>query len=761
MQGLPLYAAHTPGRGPFYANHFVNCKTCRLTRLRNGIREQQKAHAKGCLRARLAGAPPPHRPSPILEQYKAAQFRKHEKASHDYEVEVEYIMGGCRKIAANDKSVTIQLANEEKPVTPFQEPSPRSRKRGYSAVDEPDIGILPFVFAEPLPRLLQIALYVPPRPAPAPRPGNSSPELPLGNPPFRYPGVLPKQHSHSAVVDASCQQVAQPTPGAFPTWADSAADADAMDIDTPPATRTVARFPSTPARTAHSGASPLLRSADMTSLPGAWPSWQDSDDVQNDVPNPPTRGTTGSTPFGRVFSTLTHLYARVFGRSSRAANNTPDDGGPESSKRIRISRQEPPATPVSGPSSSHRPSRGDNTIATPASRLQASNLISTDGIRPRPTATQQETPPPEEVSPSPRALPKQTRKPLGTPKYSNLAELFDREEEISLPGLVPTRLSPSSGKVDELDWQRNERLRAAEELRLAKQRAREAEERARAAKERARVEKERRIAEERARAELEALYGKSLASLGLRRPKGALITPLSSEWDKKARATVQNGVAKVPNPEGTEVSNHDFAKLVPNSAWLNDNIIQAILALLAHEINDSAGVVLKKNAPKCVALSPLYWQHISTKGASGSDRRLKRTWGATPENFFEIDTFLLPINHGSHWTVIVIRPSRRTIAYVDSFHSRGSRELGTAFNFLKGFLGSRYKEDEWQTVQYNVPKQTNSYDCGMFVITNSIYLALGVDPSSYSQADMPLMRLRMAAMLLNGGFKGDFSLRAL
>ncbi|RYP48013.1 hypothetical protein DL768_006004 [Monosporascus sp. mg162] len=758
MQDLPDYAAHTLGRGPFYANH-------------------SKAYAKGCLRARVEGAPPPHRPSPILEKYKTAQFRKHEKTSHEDEADVEYIMGGCHKVAANDKSVTIQLPNKEKPVTPFQEPSPLSRKRGYSAIDEPDIGTLPFVPAEPLPRLLRIALNTTleranqkgdnlqaskPEPQVSPfRPGNSSLKPPLGNSPFRYPGVLPKQPSHSAVVDASCQHIAQSTPGASPTWADSGADPDAMDIDTPPATRTVTEFPSTPAGTAFLGASPLRRIPNMTSLPGAWPSWQDSDDVQNDVPNPPTRGTTDSTPFGRVLSTFTHLYARVFGSGSRAANNIPDDGGPESSKRICISPQEPPATPGSQSSSSHRPSRGDSPIATLASRLQSSNLVGTDGIRPRPTVTQQETPPPEEVSPSPRALPKQTLKSLGTPKYSNIAELFDREEEISLPGLVPTRLSPSSGKVDELDGQRNERLRAAEELRIAKQRAREAEERARAAKERARVEKERRVAEERARAELEALYGKSLASLGLRRPKGALITPLSSEWDKKARATVQNGIAKVPNPEGTEVSNHDFAKLVPNSAWLNDNIIQAVLALLAHEINDSAGVVLKKDAPKCVALSPLYWQHICTKGASGSDRRLKRTWGVTPENFFEIDTFLLPINHGSHWTVIVIRPSRRTIAYVDSFHSRGSRELGTAYNFLKGFLGSRYKDDEWQTVQYNVPRQTNSYDCGILVITNSIYLALGIDPNTYSQADMPLMRLRMAAMLLNGGFKGDFSLRAL
>ncbi len=556
-------------------------------------------------------------------------------------------------------------------------------------------------------------------------------------------------------------------PGTFPSWVDTDADSDSdagidtdsdpmdidpMDIDSePPTALPFATFPSTPLRAAQPEVAVLRGSPDMSSMPGAWPSGQDDSDFKYNAPSQILRSTT--LPSG-ILSRI-RLYFNVFTKTSRITSNVIDDGGPETSKRVRISPPEQPASPDNVTPTPYRRGLTNTLVKPPFSRLRSSSFIGADAIKPWSSIKQQETPPPEDKTSSGSHIgPKSASISPGTARFSNIEELFHREGEFSLPGLGAATLLPSIKKVGELGEQKNERIRFQAQTRAAAERAREAAERERISKERARIARENaRAFEERRRAEIKAH--------GLRSPRDVLISPLSPRWDQRARATVDDGVAKVPNPEGTEVTSHDFARLVPDTAWLNDNIIQAVLALLAHEINNAAGITIKKDTPKCVALSPLFWAHICSNGPSGNERRLKRTWGVTPDNFHQIETFLLPINHGSHWTVVVIRPSRRTVAYVDSFQSSGSRELSVAYSFISAFLGNRYKEDEWETVHYRVPRQTNSYDCGMFVITNSIYLALGIDPSCYSQADMPLMRRRMAAMLLNGGFTGDFGLRAL
>ena len=515
----------------------------------------------------------------------------------------------------------------------------------------------------------------------------------------------------------------------------------------------------------------------MNQLPGTWPVGPNGQLVKNHV-------IPGPQPPPSIHSRLLHNFLRVFRFGTRQTDNiqtdnTPDDGGPETSKRQRID------TPrhQSGPSaqSSHRnPPHDDNywrnlndggpkpyrhtpVPGHPANRLgwdkRPGQFCSNMYIKQREQERQWRNEGYEGY------LHTLDRAP-GPPHFRSTGELFNREEEISLPGLPDASLSPNARKAVQLDHEREVRVRRAEETRLEREKkVREAEERAERARldaealeiklnaaiEAARVTKERNAA---ARQRQEV--SQHDRPHRLRQPARPLITPLSREWTDKALGSVAIELAiDVPNPEGTPLTKHDFAKLVPANAWLNDNIIQAILASLAHYINDSAGVVFKKDPPKCVALSPLYWKYILQHGGKGSHRRLSRTWGLTKENFLQVDTLLLPINHGNHWTVIVARPSSRTLAYVDSFGGDAHAHLQTAMNFLGDV------REEWRTVKYDVPRQTNSYDCGMFVVTNSIYLALGLDPNTYTQEEMPLMRRRMAAMLLHGGFRGEFDLAGL
>ncbi|KAI0137165.1 hypothetical protein BJ170DRAFT_46171 [Xylariales sp. AK1849] len=318
--------------------------------------------------------------------------------------------------------------------------------------------------------------------------------------------------------------------------------------------------------------------------------------------------------------------------------------------------------------------------------------------------------------------------PCDLPEGRTISEFF--ENEPCIPGLEDLRLQANPNKLRELDREREERNRREEEERLRQEHAQ---------------------------------YDAQLATLGLRRPNATLITPLSDEWNDKVDHSTMAGqhAIKTVGPESLNFAPRDFARIIPAEQWLNDSCIQAALMQLAAYVNKVAGVVIKQHTPKCVALNSFFWSQILSSGVKGKERMLKRVWGLTPQNFFDVDSILIPINAEHHWTFVIIRPSRQEIAYVDSFHSTRRDRLEKIHQFIHAFIGDRYNEEDWKTVTFKTPHQTNSWDCGMFVITNATYLALGLDPSGYNQVDLPLQRRRIAASILNGGFTGDFDLSVL
>ncbi|KAH6656810.1 hypothetical protein BKA67DRAFT_655118 [Truncatella angustata] len=313
-------------------------------------------------------------------------------------------------------------------------------------------------------------------------------------------------------------------------------------------------------------------------------------------------------------------------------------------------------------------------------------------------------------------------------RYKNPRDFFDNEEKHSIQGVGALQANPRRLEEDD--------------------KARQAAE-----------SKEKEEAEARRRQEADA----QLAKLGLRTANRPFITPLSSQWDDKVTAATQRGSGSVKTcpPENLDLSARDFSRMVPQTEWLNDNCVQAATQFGAEYINKAAGVTIKKDTPKCVALNSFFWAQLLTNGVQKKERMLKRVWGLTPQNFLDVESIIVPINEHSHWTFVLIRPQRREIAYVDSFQQRNEFRLNKIREFVAAFLGDKFEDADWKEVVFKSPRQSNSYDCGMFVITNSILLALGLDPNTYEQEDLPLQRRRIAAVILNGGFNGDFSLSSL
>ncbi|KID80572.1 sentrin/SUMO-specific protease, partial [Metarhizium brunneum ARSEF 3297] len=274
------------------------------------------------------------------------------------------------------------------------------------------------------------------------------------------------------------------------------------------------------------------------------------------------------------------------------------------------------------------------------------------------------------------------------------------------------------------------------------------------------AEDARKYAEERARQELEE---KLARTGGLRAPEQPLVSPLSDHWQERAQETLRKSprTTLAKTGDGIDLRRHDFAKVVKATEWLNDEIVNGCLNWLDQSINSAAGIKdVKKSTRKCLAMSSFFFKFLRENGFTKSERTLRRH-GVEKKNFLHVDTLLLPICESSHWTLLVIRPSKKTIAHMDSLNPRGSQTyISLGLGWLKYILAETFVEDEWKVTQHEAPVQTNGYDCGVHTITNGMCVALGLNPiDTYTTEDMPQQRLRLASMLLNGGFTGEFDLR--
>ncbi|EHK45563.1 uncharacterized protein TrAtP1_012581 [Trichoderma atroviride] len=243
-------------------------------------------------------------------------------------------------------------------------------------------------------------------------------------------------------------------------------------------------------------------------------------------------------------------------------------------------------------------------------------------------------------------------------------------------------------------------------------------------------------------------------------PQQPVVAPLSDEWIQKASETVFAPDTDVlaTTCQGTPLRRHDFATVVAAKTWLNDEIVNGALGGLEKEINLVAGITdYKKQGRKCLVMNSFFWPRVE-KARGRQTQSILRRMGVTPQNFLLMDTVLIPICKDFHWTLLVLQPKSKKIMHLDSFN-RSSSHPDMALAWISDYLGELYLAQEWEVMVVKSPQQSNGYDCGVHVITNGICMALGLEPvASYCVEEMPLQRLRIAGMLLNGGLNGEFDL---
>lgn len=350
-------------------------------------------------------------------------------------------------------------------------------------------------------------------------------------------------------------------------------------------------------------------------------------------------------------------------------------------------------------------------------------------------------------------------------------ELLDEDGPFGRPGLM--RLSEEKEidialqqqLIEEAEFRRQQEHQACIKRKLEEDRKKEEEER------RIAEEKRKKAEEERQRREEEILIAEHnrlreedehIEKTGhLRQPHQLLIPDLTDGWVQRVQSTLRaRGNAELAKtPEGTPLQRKDFETVVPENQWLNDEIVNGALSHLNNYINQKAGIKnTRVQTPKSQLLNSFMGKSLN-EGKPITERMMRRL-GVKKENFLQIQTILIPICRGSHWTIVVIRPRHRQIYHLDSLNPAGQQDLKhKALAMVRQFLGSTFIENEWALMSIATPQQNNADDCGMHTITNGMCLGLGIDPmSAYNSSMIAMQRQRVAAVLLNEGFKDVFTL---
>ena len=139
------------------------------------------------------------------------------------------------------------------------------------------------------------------------------------------------------------------------------------------------------------------------------------------------------------------------------------------------------------------------------------------------------------------------------------------------------------------------------------------------------------------------------------------------------------------------------------------------------------------------AFSTFFYSKLSSQGYKSVLHWHKAT------DLFGNRLLLFPVHleELSHWCLVVANVSNRQLSCLDSLGKKYQTCLNTFKHYLDKISGHSYLIKE----EKSVPRQTNSYDCGVFVCLYARCLAEGL-VFNFSQRDIPAIRNKIIIELL-------------
>lgn len=183
----------------------------------------------------------------------------------------------------------------------------------------------------------------------------------------------------------------------------------------------------------------------------------------------------------------------------------------------------------------------------------------------------------------------------------------------------------------------------------------------------------------------------------------------------------------------TRISESDINSLEPRK-WITDNIIDFFFKYLADPFPD-------------IYIFPSYFYTLLV--SSGNYQNVK---GFTSKiSIFNYRRILIPIIDNSHWTMVQIDFQAKKIDYLNSFHQPNNSHTDAILQYLVDeHLDKKGYEKNYQDFQIDfrtdIPKQTNSYDCGIFVMKYAECL-VNDQLMNFTEEMMPFYRQKITSLI--------------
>ena len=194
------------------------------------------------------------------------------------------------------------------------------------------------------------------------------------------------------------------------------------------------------------------------------------------------------------------------------------------------------------------------------------------------------------------------------------------------------------------------------------------------------------------------------------------------------------------------VSGNDLVTLKKRGS-LNDEVINFYIELILKR-----AACEPEKYPKIHMFNTFFYLLLEKKGYSGVNKITKKA----EVDIFSLDMVIVPIHLPNHWTLAVINIKEHRLEYYDSM-SKGYNE--TVLLSLKHYVKEEYKDNKqassydmskWEFYRVeNLPKQSNSYDCGVFAMTFAEHISRGASILFDLPKHMKYFRLKMMWEIVN------------
>ena len=142
--------------------------------------------------------------------------------------------------------------------------------------------------------------------------------------------------------------------------------------------------------------------------------------------------------------------------------------------------------------------------------------------------------------------------------------------------------------------------------------------------------------------------------------------------------------------------------ILTSQAYLNDIILNNTLQLIqgAH--------------PTMHYKNTYYMEYLTNPSYGTSTQRCLHTLLQQPRSLWYI-----PVNHGqTHWLFLTINIAQRHIGQHDSLPGHTNRDYAEQVRLLL----TAADQGQWTSAQVSTSRQTNTYNCGLYVLANILRL---------------------------------------